>query len=156
MSHDGGDRHISAHGELYLRGLAGRATAMRSDMFKVIVERPRVGGHGVRKGRPPRDVEDYPSHQGIRRRLGYHGKEFNEHLGPLRRYLRKQVGRPWNKVYSEICEHLRAGNVVHDHVRLHVFDYVSDPRHPVRGGGFKMFYVDPRTGLLRLSKGRRR
>ena len=23
-------------------------------------------------------------------------------LGPLRRYLRKQVGRPWDKVWSEI------------------------------------------------------
>jgi hypothetical protein len=30
---------------------------MRPDMHKVIVERPRYGGQGARKGRPPRDLD---------------------------------------------------------------------------------------------------
>lgn len=130
---------------------------MRSDMFKVIVERPRYGGHGARKGRTPRDLEDYPSQQGIRRPYQKDGKNLNEHLAPLRRYLRKQVGRPWNKIYSEICAGLRAGHPVHDHVRQHVFDYV-DVNHPHAQRPLRIackdFYVDPRTGLLRINKRR--
>jgi hypothetical protein len=131
---------------------------MRSDMFKVIVERPRVGGKDARKGRPPRDVEDHPSSQGMRRpyqRQG--GKSLNEHLAPLRRFLRKQVGRPWNKVYSEICDGLRAGHPVHDHVRQHLFDYVaieSARMHDRAGRRHKLLYVDARTGMLRLNKQR--
>jgi hypothetical protein len=134
---------------------------MRSDMFKVLVERPRYGGHGARKGRGPRDVEDYPSKQGMRRPYQNQsgGKSLNEHLGPLRRYLRKQVGRPWNKVYSEICAGLRAGHPVHDHVRAHVFDYVAVDHPRARNNdpnrsAHKDFYVDPRTDLLRINKHR--
>jgi len=32
------------------------------------------------------------------------GKQFTDVLGPLYRYLLKQVGRPWDKVYSEIAQ----------------------------------------------------
>jgi len=134
-----------------------RNLAMRPDMHKVIVERPRFGGHGARKGRRPRDLEDLPAKLGMRRPYGYHGKNLDDHLGPLRRYLRKQVGRPWNKVYSEICAGLRAGHPVHDHLRRHVFEIVIFQR-PVRQP--KPFagevFVDPRTGILRMVKPRRR
>jgi hypothetical protein len=138
-------------------GMARRWT-MRPDMHKVIVERPRLGGHGARKGRRPRDLEDLPANLGMRRPYGHHGKDLNDHLGPLRRFLRKQVGRPWDKVYSEICAGLRSGHPLHDHLRRHVFDYVSLPgmqprwRQPRAGD----LYVDPRTGILRIVKPRRR
>ena len=49
----------------------------------------------------------------------------NEHLGPLRRYLDSQVGRPWDKVFSEICAHIDRSSAVQDHVRDHVEDYVT-------------------------------
>jgi hypothetical protein len=127
---------------------------MRGDMFKVIVERPRRAPMGKPSGRRPRDLEDLPSKQSMRRHQGYYGKELNEHLAPLRRYLGKQVGRPWNQVYSDICRNLRAGHPIHDHVRRHVFDYV-DVDHPLAQNRFirnKMYYVDRRTGLLRKSK----
>ena len=52
-------------------------------------------------------------------------KSLNEHLGPLRRYLSSQVGRPWDKVYAEICAHISVDSAVQDHVRDHVFDYVT-------------------------------
>ena len=94
-------------------------------MDKVIVERPRRGGDRARKGRPPRDLEDQPAKEGIGRPYRTDSKSLNEHLGPLRRFLRKQVGRPWNKVYSEICEGLRAGHPLHDHVRRHLFESYS-------------------------------
>ena len=35
----------------------------------------------------------------MKRRHQGHTKSLNEHLGPLRRYLDSQVGRPWNKVF---------------------------------------------------------
>lgn len=75
---------------------------MREDMAKVIVERPRRRGDAARKGRR-QDWDQMPSHEGMRRPhiLSGDPKELNEHLGPLRRYLERQVGRPWDKVYSE-------------------------------------------------------
>jgi hypothetical protein len=131
---------------------------MRRDMHKVIVERPRYGGHGARKGRRPRDLEDEPAKQGMRRPYQSDPKSLNEHLGPLRRFLRKQVGRPWNKVYSEICEGLRAGHPLHDHVRRHLFDYVTIENRnlPRAKRRYRLFYVDARTGILRVTKPRDR
>lgn len=127
-------------------------------MHKVIVERPRFGGHGARKGRRPRDLEDLPVKLGMRRPYGYYGKELSDHLGPLRRYLRKQVGRPWNKVYSEICAELRRGHPLHDHLRRHVFEIVTfgKPALPQRKPFAGEVFVDLRTGILRAAKPRQR
>jgi hypothetical protein len=128
-------------------------------MPKVIVERPRVHGQYGRKGRPARDLEELPAQQGIRRPFRYRSKDFNDHLAPLRRYLEKQVGRPWNKVFGEICERLDARSTMHRHLRLHVFQFVDldvlhDP-HRHRGHPGRL-YVDRRTGLLRRAKQRKR
>jgi hypothetical protein len=81
---------------------------MRDDMARVLVERPRIPAHKARKGRH-RDFEGLPSHEGMRRAAELSGdrKMLNENLKPLRRYLEKQVGRPWDTVYSEIAAHLR-------------------------------------------------
>jgi hypothetical protein len=73
---------------------------MRSDMAKVVTERPRRGhGNPSKKwGRRLRkneyDAEDHgPRRAPIARRhqYGWNAKEFSDLLGPLRRYLRKQV-----------------------------------------------------------------
>jgi hypothetical protein len=61
-------------------------------------------------------------------------KGFSDHLGPLERYLRSQVGRPWNKVYSEIAAHIRPSNALQQHILSHLFGYVelhavSSPRN---------------------------
>src|SRR5258708_15065697 len=94
---------------------------MREDMAQVIVERPRLHGHNSRKGRD-RDWDALPSQEGMRRphKLSGNWKELNENLAPLRRYLERQVGRPWDKVYSEIAERLRADSAVRQHVRYHL------------------------------------
>ena len=139
---------------------------MRKDMAKVIVERSRRGGDGGRsvplkgylKNVP---LEDRPTKEGMRRPYGWSRKELNENLKPLKRYLRRQVGRPWNDVYSEISQHLRPTNAVQQHVRDHVRSEVElharvidgvvydQPRWgtPVklRGGDL---YVHPETGIL--------
>lgn len=146
---------------------------MRSDMAKVIVERPRAHSsdrhraHGYKRREQRTPLDELPK----RERMWEHReqtRELNEHLGPLRRYLRKQVGRPWNKVYSEICQHIRLDSAVQSHVRDHVDQeveqqvyekdgklyhasgYLRDyPLDQVRYGGERdVLYVHPRTGLL--------
>jgi hypothetical protein len=152
---------------------------VRSDMAKVIVERPRCmcsayrRPKGEKRRRQRLGVDCGPTREGIRRPWADGAKHFNEHLGPLRRYLDKQVGRPWDKVFSEICTHLSRDSVVQDHVRDHVEEYVEtdvvlidgvachgasrgrygSPLHRWRGWGW---YVCPRTGLLRRIKARAR
>ena len=131
---------------------------MREDMAQVIVERPRIKPFNNRKGRRVA-LDDLPKHEGMRRGHAEHGdtKQLNENLAPLRRYLEGQVGRPWNKVYSEIAAHLRVDNTVQQHVRDHLRDFVAvTPRRNVSGwrssirGGlwWQRLYVDPVTGLL--------
>ncbi|MGL4554010.1 MAG: hypothetical protein ACRC33_22850 [Gemmataceae bacterium] len=144
---------------------------MRADMAKVLVERPRIGGTAKpRKGytnallRGLSAEDGLPSREGIKAAHS-HRKHFNEHLGPLRRFLDSQAGRQWDKVYAEIAGHVDGGNVVQKHILTHLFQYVEVnavlvggvPHHPphVRrwGGGAiagrHAWYVCPRSGLLR-------
>jgi hypothetical protein len=148
---------------------------MRADMAKVIVERPRFGSrvHGKPKGYRrslQKLLEDGgPVREGMKRRCRGGCKTLNEHLGPLRRYLDKQVGRPWDKVFSEICAHIDRNSAVQDHVRDHVEAYVAThviliDGVPCNGEGdwsygkpldqfrYRPWYVCPRTGLLRRVK----
>lgn len=151
---------------------------MRADMGKVLVERPRPGsrdGSRPRKGyrkefRKTFDSDDPPlAREGMKARTGG-TRFFNEHLAPLRRFLDSNVGRPWDKVYAEICEHVDRGNVVQKHVLTHLFDYVvttvvlidgrpCDGRPGYRYGdplrestAYHQWYVCPKSGLLRRSR----
>jgi hypothetical protein len=147
-------------------------------MDKVIVERPRPGSsrHIARRFRrlDPRrievseDADDcFPTRIGHRRAaaLGRDRKWLNENLAPLRRYLERQTGRPWNDVWSEICANISLDNTVQKHVRDHVKDFVA-VNTPIRDGTIMMvsryggpqplngnrwlrLYVDPQTGILR-------
>lgn len=146
---------------------------MRPDMAKVIVERPRHGPRlkspkGYRRKRQRMAIEDWPKTEGITRPWSGAGKWLNEHLGPLRRYLHKQVGRPWNKVFSEISEHIRLDSAVQSHVLDHLADFVEIQvqvvdGQPIRTGGWRSgcpvvpprLYVCPTTGLLRAAKRRK-
>ena len=141
---------------------------MRSDMAKVVTERPRRGhGNpskkwGRRLGKNEHDAEDHgPTRAPIARRhqYGWNAKEFSDLLGPLRRYLRKQVGRPWNKVWSEIVRTLDSrslsGQHIFDHIRWEVAQHVSlspdGSLHHIRWSGLvpvSGLYVHPITGLL--------
>ena len=102
---------------------------MRNDMAKVVTERPRRGhGNPSKKwGRQLRkneyDAEDHgPTRAPIARhhQYGWNAKEFSDVLGPLRRYLRKQVGRPWDKVWSEITGILDNRSLTGQHIFEHI------------------------------------
>ncbi|MBL8531853.1 MAG: hypothetical protein JNK94_08975 [Hyphomonadaceae bacterium] len=149
------------------------ARPMRKDMSKVIVERPRIGRAAAdkRAGRT-RVVEDddgapVRAGRGARkpvREKPAKTKLLNENLSPLRRYLESQLGRPWDKVFSEISAHLKPTSTVQQHVRDHLTDFVAIATRMKNGvvmvtprfGGERAlaqdssrFYVHPRTGLLR-------
>ena len=147
---------------------------MRSDMSKVIVERPRVrGGWGPQGGRDRMRVrgapEDAPVRAGMRPR-GTGRKRLNENLAPLRRYLRSQVGRPWAAVYAEICAQIKLSSTVQRHVLQHLAEMVEeaivmDGKRPLsRTNGLPVYdrgwracvFVDPVTGLLRRTPERPR
>jgi hypothetical protein len=154
---------------------------MRADMAKVLVERPRLGGgfRGPDKGYRQKVREAIaagdggPVREGIKAPHRLYRKTFNEHLGPLRRYINSQVGRPWNKVYSEICAHIDRGNVVQKHILTHLFDYVVTNAilidgEPCYGEGpgtlygqplresysYNRWYVCPKSGVLKRAQTR--
>lgn len=144
---------------------------MRKDMFKVIVERPRSGaGFPVNRSRLAGE-DDLPTRVGMKRFRTLNrtsSKWLNENLAPLKRYLMKQVGRPWTKVYSEICENLDANNAVQQHVRDHLQDFIvvkvaigrdrawmnGNDRCGWRCGEApwrQKLYVDPKDGIIKRS-----
>lgn len=143
---------------------------MRKDMAKIIVERPRAGGGRDRRGRAPA-LEDLPKREGIKR-PHTDRKELNENLAPLVRFLDKNVGRPWNNVYSEISERINVNSAVQAHIKQHLWDFVEKdvvivdgkPRkngHGYLGQGryaeiYSQFYVHPLHGLLCRNKDRYR
>lgn len=91
-------------------------------------------------------------------------KSLNENLAPLRRFLGAQIGRPWDKVYSEISENLKVTSTVQQHVRDHLDDFVAIQTRMKAGvvvcgsrwsgertleRDYRRFYVHPRSGLLK-------
>lgn len=60
------------------------------------------------------------------------GKSFRDKLGPAQRWLASQVGRPWSKVFSELCAKFDTRTVAGRHVVYdHMLDWVN--RHPLVG-----------------------
>lgn len=144
---------------------------MRSDLHEVLIERPRQGrrrktdrGHKPRVGEWTGEDDSYADSYRPRR---HRTKFFDDLLSPLRRWLRKQVDRPWDKVWSELASGIDSRSVVGrhllDHVRglvtldgeydpalrkvvgkPHQYRYARGEARVVHG-----LYVDPRTKILR-------
>jgi hypothetical protein len=149
---------------------------MRKDTAKVVTEAPRRGHAnpsskwGRRLTKDEYALDDHGASRAPisrHRQYGWNAKEFSDSLGPLRGYLRKRVGRPWNKVWSEIANALDSrsltGQHIFDHIRWEVeFDawLGVDGRlyHKRRWGTIELvagLYVDPVTGLLARKPERR-
>ncbi|MBI1914156.1 MAG: hypothetical protein HYS12_05380 [Planctomycetes bacterium] len=75
---------------------------MRDDTARSGAERPGRSKDRKRRG----SWEEQPRREGIRRGGGG-GEALGERLGPLRRFLLSRAGRPWDKVFSEVCARLR-------------------------------------------------
>lgn len=104
---------------------------MRSDMSKVVIERPRFGHSDPSKKTKLRikrhkigdEYEDSPSRLPASKGRGT--KNFTDVLGPLKKFLQSNVGQPWDKVYSELCEHLDRRKTTGRHVFQHLEDYIE-------------------------------
>lgn len=130
---------------------------MRSDMKKVVTERPRSGG-GVKTPKGDKRVwqecaaEDYPQREKIRVKWvsQYGGKNFTDLLGPLYRYLLRQVGRKWDAVYSEICAHLPKTSMQNRHIFTHLWEFVE--RHVKIVDGVACYIYHRRFDLRRAGQ----
>jgi hypothetical protein len=139
---------------------------MRSDMHRVLTEPPRRPEPKTTKAKRKNrrmaklDPEGAAAPSGMKQLYAGMQKRFSDHEQPLRRYLRRQVGRPWALVYSELSQNLRANSTHGNHLRSHVHRLVAT-RVTNLGGRFHDatcglsqslrpgdLYVDPRTGLL--------
>ena len=140
---------------------------MREDMYKVIIDVGRSGSWMKHRRQKKGDIELLSGKMGMRRHAkgGGRWKWQRDRLQPLRRYLMKQAGRPWNKVYNEICATLDVRSTVKDHVKLHLEDFVNREVILQRDGSFadqctywsdrdwrQPLYVDPRDGILKESE----
>jgi hypothetical protein len=97
---------------------------MREDMYKVIVERPRRGGFTNGGARQYRNSEERSHKIGMKQ--GYRDRKWlNENLAPLKRWLAKQVGRPWDNVYSELAAQIDRRNTVQEHIFTHIEQFVE-------------------------------
>lgn len=150
---------------------------MRSDMHKVIVERPRLLRARWKNKKTALRLTNQQSAQAMDASEDYdggprrassrrHEKWLNENLAPLRRYLMRQVGRPWDKVYGEIRKTIDTRSAIGLHVLQHLEDYVTTDAFLQDGvvcewrwrcGAMSVsgLYVHPKTGLLRFAKRRK-
>ena len=135
---------------------------MRPDMAKILVERPRPPSR-IPRGRDGRKFRDRSDAAFLPMKAGYRDlKSLNENLRPLARYLERQVGRPWDKVYGEIRAVIDGRNPVQRHILEHLDQYVAvhtrvldghlidlTRRSFDLGRVWQPLYVDARTGFLR-------
>jgi len=110
-------------------------------------------GWSTRRYDPDEDVAD-PGVFALNRKAPR--KEFSDRLGPLRRYLDSQVGRPWSKIEGDFRKALDTRTVIGRHLWDHALREVelqcrmTPDGRPVtlRGYPVRHLYVHPRTGLL--------
>ena len=139
-------------------------------MHKVVIERPRWnpgrGKHGRHANLPD---ELLPKFEGMKRPHACR-KGLTDLLGPLKRWLQSQVGRPWNDVYSEACAVIKPDSIIRAHIKTHLLQFVERHTYMHNGTvcildtgylgrgiialterryGFSRFFVHPETGLLR-------
>lgn len=105
---------------------------MRDDFAKVLVERPRHGHHrSFGEQRHRKDFKDdelyYGGRESMKKRYDSYTdrKSFNEHLNPLRGWLRSVLGKQWDKSYSELRKNFDARSTINNHILEHLWDYVE-------------------------------
>jgi hypothetical protein len=142
-------------------------------LAEIVIERPRSGmrmssrklkGEKKRLGRLTQEATEDGLLSSYLIKPRQKSKYFSDHLGPLRRWLRSQVGQPWNVIYSRLCRQLDTRTLLGQHILSHVWDDVERHVTLIDGvlychpewGGFRplenpyrdRFYVHPETGLL--------
>lgn len=150
---------------------------MRKDLNKQLCERERHGSYKrfgddrhVKAFNDTRgeELENMPAREPMKRRYqqGWREKDLNENLNPLYGLVRKNVNRPWDKVYSELCEVFNMKSVINNHILEHLFQMVElqtfvdddgelmyrptyrNGARPIKDKDGPEYYVHPTTGIL--------
>ena len=142
---------------------------MRTDLNKVLTERPRWGS-GSRNLKTRAHFDHYDDAKEDRfslpkrgkalmhnRELGTYdeSKDFTDKLGPLKRWVNSQVGRNWDRVYSELKQAFPNSNKQNHHlIDTHLMGYIR--RHvsvePFKHGR-KVYELSPWHGRAELLTG---
>ena len=157
---------------------------MRADIAKLTTERERRGSshcHSKKYGGRVRIIHDeehdYENEFGGFRSSSRHrhqdSKDLSDVLTPLRGALRANLGRPWDKVYSEFCQFLDRRSVSGIHIFSHLCGnfgmvthrglYVGEDNKVYEHSAGRYtkdyevsgFYVHPVTGILRYAEDKR-
>ena len=113
---------------------------MRPDLNKVLTEQPRRGSNS-RNLKTHFSFRDYDDSREDRYSLPKRGKalmgnrelgpwnedkDFTDKLGPLKRWLASQVGRNWDRVYSELRQAFpNRSKQNHDLIETHLLGYIE-------------------------------
>ena len=136
---------------------------MRRDVKKVISERPKAGR--TWQSNTPRvkavkiDDEGDQFNEGSNHIRQQHQKMRNTSTNVLKRFLEAKVGKPWSKVYSEICKNADTRSLLGEEMRqlalsLVITDCWMEGKtvfgRDWRGvpSEIKGLYVHPKSGLL--------
>ena len=115
---------------------------MRKDMKKVLVECYRQRSQEKfrefrhdKANQPDLDEDgNFVEHRKSMKRL-HRTRSFGENLSPIPRFLKANVGRPWDKVYSEIRETCDSSSAVGNHIMQHMWGWVVRPELIFYKGG---------------------
>lgn len=148
---------------------------MREDMKFVVLDRPRLN-HDFRicKGERRKlqcDWETLPQRESMKVHWHFHRrykakrlvgrddrrKQFNDHLSPLRRFLKTRLGSDWNDLNSEIRQEASTRTVLGFHLMHHFWRMIRRNVIVVDGVVFSnrcqqlssgSFYIDPTSNKL--------
>jgi hypothetical protein len=79
----------------------------------------------IRNNRIYEDDDSAIKMQTIRPKGPFIRKEFGENLSPLKRFLRSNVGKKWDDVFSELSKRMDIRGAVSGHIFDHIFHYVD-------------------------------
>ena len=136
-------------------GRTGHSKNLRRNSNKELRAKEHAYLKAVEKDPEVWDEDEYPTRKFV-------AKEFSDKLNPMFRYLDSQVGRPWDKVRSEIIEKFdsrtTAGrHILYDHLLSQVesnkLDYVRfyNANLSDKESIYREYYID-NNGLLRRKK----
>lgn len=124
---------------------------MRYDMERVLIERPRRSSSDGAKNLKGSARARFNMGKMTRLNRGGGTKELSDYLSPLKRWLDKQVGRPWDDVLAEIKSVVTPG-VIGRHLLGHVYGWV--PKNQAEDRRYD--YSIDGDGILRREKYRPR
>jgi hypothetical protein len=133
----------------------GRATQCRSAEREEDLKERRAYRDYCRVALLDEDLDEPGTGRGSSWDTGRRSREFDDRLNPVKRWLEAQVGRPWDKVKSDVVAKFNGRTLAGRHILGHVDGFVDKPEDKFlygRRGWSRRYpgelYIDGR-GVLR-------